>query len=319
MFCSKCGSSNDEAANFCVNCGYALPLTDQAVSMPQVKADDSASEDEYYRAVIGPKNQDYYLRHFSRFDKDGKISATWHWPSFLVTFYWLLYRKMWLNAVIYFFLPYLVLILLGIVGVVAGDSSGMLIGMGYLLYVAAIYILLPMYANAIYYKQCRKTIAAVRASAHDTQRQLGELSGRGGTSNVLIIFVLIFTFIAFFGILAAVAIPAYQDYTTKARMVQAANIGRAAADSVGNFYSQYRAIPQSLAAAGFVSSLSPAVKEVSVDSQTGTITIMMNGAAVGGKSLMFVPSLGDNDQLTWTCMSKEIQDRYLPYDCRQSK
>jgi Tfp pilus assembly protein PilE len=320
MFCSKCGTSNDVAANFCVSCGYALPLTDQAASVArQATVNDTASDEEYYKAVIGPKNQEYYLRQFSRFDNDGKVSATWHWPAFLVTFYWMLYRKMWINAVIYFFLPYFLLILLGIVGAVSGNASGMLVGAGYLLYVAAIFILMPMYANALYYKQCKKDISAVRASSHDTQRQLGELSGKGGTSNVLIIIVLIFTFVAVIGILAAVAIPAYQDYTTKARMVQAESIGRAAADSVGNYYSQYRAIPQSLAAAGFVSSLPPSVKGISVNSQTGTVTITMDGAAVSGKSLMFVPVQDANGQLTWTCMSDDILNRYLPRDCQQSK
>lgn len=316
MFCSKCGISNDDAVKFCVSCGYALPLTDP---MSQAKANDSASDEEYYKAVIGPKNQDYYLRQFSRFDNDEKTSATWHWPAFLVTFYWMLYRKMWLNALIYFFLPYLLLILLGIVGAVSGNTSGMLVGAGYLLYVAAIFILMPMYANALYYKQCKKSISAARASSHDTQRQLGELSGKGGTSNVFIIIVLIFVFVAVIGILAAIAIPAYQDYTTKARMAQAVNIGRAAADSVGSYYNQNRAIPQNLEAAGFASSLPPSVKGVSVNSQTGTVTVTMEGTAVSGKSLMFVPSQDANGQIIWTCMSDEIQDKYLPHDCQRSK
>lgn len=317
MFCAKCGTSNDDTANFCASCGYALPLSDQDASKSQVKAEGSASADEYYKAIIGPKNQDYYLRHFSRFDNDGKTSTTWHWPAFLVTFYWLLYRKMWLNALIYFFLPYLVLILLGIVGAVAGDESGVLAGIGYLLYAAAIFILLPMQANAFYYKQCKKMISAVRATSQDTQRQLGELSGRGGTSSIVIILILIFTFVAVIGILAAIAIPAYHDYTVKARMVQAESIGRAATGIVGDFYSQHQTIPENLQEAGFAPTLPPFVKEISIDVQSGTIIITMDSSVVDGKSLMFVPSKDDNGELVWSCMSDEIQDRYLPRDCRQ--
>jgi hypothetical protein len=62
------------------------------------------------------------------------------------------------------------------------------------------------------------------------------------------------------------------------------------------------------------------VKEVSVDSQTGTITITMNGAAaIGDKTILFVPSQDVGGQLAWTCMSEEIQDRYLPRECRQAR
>ena len=319
MFCTKCGSSNDDKANFCVKCGYALPLSGQEFAKSPAQADGTVGDEEFYKAVIGPKNQDYYLERFSRFDNDGKTSATWHWPSFLVTFYWLLYRKMWLNAVLYFFLPYAFFILVGIVGVVMGDAAGLLIGIAYLAFLAGIFIFLPMYANAYYYNHCKKVIATVRASSHDTQRQLGELSGKGGTSSIVIILLLIFTFVAFIGILAAVAIPAYQDYTTKARVTQGVIIGQEATESVGSFYDQYRTVPPSLEAAGFAAALPPAVKEIGIDNQTGTISISMAGGAVDGKSLQFVPSLDADNQIVWTCMSEEIQDRYLPQDCRQAK
>lgn len=319
MFCSKCGSSNDDAANFCVKCGYALPLPGQGFAGSPAQADAAASDEEFYKAVIGPKNRDYYLQHFSKFDNDGKTGATWHWSAFLVTFYWLLYRKMWLNAVLYFFLPYAFFILIGIVGIVMGDAAGLPIVLGYLAYLAGIFIYLPMYANAYYYKHCKKVIASVRASSHDTQRQLGELSGKGGTSSIVIILLLIFSFVAFIGILAAIAIPAYSDYTTKARTTQGVILGQAATQSVSGFYDQYRAIPPSLEAAGFAEPLPPAVSEARIDSQTGTISITMAGGAVGGKSLQFVPSLDAGDQIVWTCMSEEIEDRYLPQTCRQAK
>jgi Tfp pilus assembly protein PilE len=321
MFCSKCGSANDDAAKFCVSCGNALILTGKAASIPPVQAEEPASDEEYYKAVLGAKNQDYYLGHFSRFDDERKISPTWNWPAFLVTFYWLLYRKMWLNAAIYFVLPYILLILFWVVGAVAGGAVGIVVTLGYFVYLGAVLVVIPMYANALYYTQCRKTIEAVRSTTQGTQRQLGELAGKGGTSHAAYIFILITTFVAVIGILAAIAIPAYQDYTTKARMAQAATVGRAATGYVDNYFSQYRSIPRNLDAADFMSSLPPNVKEVSVDNQAGTITITMKGAAaIEGKSLKFSAAIeGAGDRLRWTCMGEEIQDRYLPQECRRMR
>ena len=46
------------------------------------------------------------------------------------------------------------------------------------------------------------------------------LAVEGGTSNIALIIVLILAFVAMIGILAAVAIPAYQDYTIRAKVSQ---------------------------------------------------------------------------------------------------
>jgi Tfp pilus assembly major pilin PilA len=309
MFCPKCGSRNDETALYCTACGNALPLPD---------AQAAVALDEYYKAVIGPKNQDYYLSHFSRFDRDG-IRISWNWPAFLMTFYWLLYRKMWLNSLAYFFFPYVLAFVFALFVVLTDSDPGSLIGSVYLGYLAAIFVLMPMYANALYYRHCKKRITEVRATAHDTQRQLGELAGKGGTSNVVLIVILIFAFVAIIGILAAIAIPAYQDYTTGARTVQAFDFGKTATASVTGFYQSHQAIPENIEETGFELSLPPSVKGLSFDRQSGMVSITVEGSTANGKSILFVPSLDTGNKLVWTCLSKEIQDRYLPVECRQRR
>jgi len=64
----------------------------------------TVTEDEL-AAFIGGKAQKY-LPKFRKFSVDGidRFSATWHWPAFLVGFWWLLYRKMYLWAFVYFIL-----------------------------------------------------------------------------------------------------------------------------------------------------------------------------------------------------------------------
>ena len=67
MYCSKCGTENDDSATVCKQCNYALS--------PLIESKTELTQEEMYQAVIGHKNQAYYLNHFSRFDKEGKVSA----------------------------------------------------------------------------------------------------------------------------------------------------------------------------------------------------------------------------------------------------
>jgi len=134
--------------------------------------------EEMYKAVIGPNNQEEYLRHFARFDEKGRIGASWHWPAFFVTFAWLIYRKMWGFAAIYLFLLYVVTPQLMDFAHMVGGASEIVLTLAVLF--GAIF-LFPMYAHALYYMHCRKKIADSAASTDDAQVRLDVLSKRGGT------------------------------------------------------------------------------------------------------------------------------------------
>lgn len=317
MYCSKCGSPNDETSQFCSKCGAALAGTNVKSNSGQVSDNDSSDQDDIYKAVIGPKHQDAYLQYFLKADRLGKARVSWHWPAVFVTFYWLLYRKMWTPAITYFFLPYLILIPIAIAAAAMGKSSDTFIGFAYLAYIVSLFILPPMYANAAYYKHCKRKIAQVQRSTPDLQRQLGELTGRGGTSNVVFIFVVIFGFIFIIGILAAVALPAYQDYTIRAKIAEAVVTGRVASTSVEAFYVQNQRIPATLEEAGFNAPRSTSIRGVSVNGQNGVVSVTMSTSPIEGKSLLMVPSEGANGAISWRCQSEDIPQKYLPTTCRQ--
>lgn len=319
MFCPKCGSANEDSAKFCSGCGNVMPQADKYSPSKQTDSHVLHSKNEFYKAIIGPKNQEYYLRQFARFDSNGKTDVSWHWPAFFVTFYWFLYRKMWRNAIIYFVLPYLLMIPLGIVLAIIGKSADTIINISYVLYAIAIFLLPPLYANALYYKHCLKKISEANTVSQDDQRQLGQLSAKGGTSKVILIFVVIFAFIALIGILAAIAIPQYQDYTVRARVAGAVALGNNATTSVSNYYYQHQEVPSSLEQAGFTQTLPTDVKELTINRENGVVAITMTNASVDGKTLQFAPSLDSNKQIVWTCTSQEIQDKYLPQQCKQQK
>lgn len=274
----------------------------------------STNPEEFYKVAVGPKNQDYYLRIFHRFENDGKAGVSWHWPAFFVTFFWLLYRRMWRNALIYFVLANLLIIPLAVLGAMAGGSVGAVISSVNLLYSAATFILPPLYANALYYRHCKEKIEVARASSLDMQRQLGELSGKGGTSSKAPLVPVV---VAVIGILAAIALPAYESYKTYAGIKEAISIGNSAAASVARYYSEHRTAPASLQIAGFTASLPPSVKSIAVDSQNGMVVVTMAISPIEGKAVLLLPSLDANGQVTWKCMSQQIPDRYLPQQCRQ--
>lgn len=121
--------------------------------------------------------------------------------------------------------------------------------------------------------------------------------------------------VAIIGILAAIAIPAYQDFLARSRTTEAMMLGRSATEAVASFYDKNQAVPQTLEQAGFTTT-SPAVQSITV-SPKGVVTLIMSTPPLTGKSLLFVPSMGEDKRIKWRCKSEDIQPKYLPAQCRQ--
>jgi len=117
------------------------------------------------------------------------------------------------------------------------------------------------------------------------------------------------------GILAAIAIPAYQGYTVRAKIQGAILVGSEAKLAVTNFYVQNKTLPADLKAAGMADPVSPYVKSVTMDSQSGAIRVVLAIPSLEGKSILFVPQM-DNQIIGWTCRSDDVTPRYLPSSCR---
>ncbi len=104
--------------------------------------DFTQQELEYLTAAVGPEKAGYYLPKFARFAAGGS-PLSWNWPCFFVTFFWLLYRKMWLWAVLYMVLPAALFFVLGVISVF---TSYWVYAAGTIVYWIGIFIVLPMYA-----------------------------------------------------------------------------------------------------------------------------------------------------------------------------
>ncbi|KTD31651.1 type IV pilus assembly protein PilA [Legionella moravica] len=122
--------------------------------------------------------------------------------------------------------------------------------------------------------------------------------------------------VAIIGILAAIAIPAYQDYTIRARVTEGLELASSAKLAVSETAITNNALPATQAATGYVSpAATPNVASIAIADATGAITITYTAAA-GGGTIVMTPTLQANGDVTWTCTGGTLLAKYRPASCR---
>jgi type IV pilus assembly protein PilA len=122
--------------------------------------------------------------------------------------------------------------------------------------------------------------------------------------------------IAILGILIAIAIPAYQDYTIRAKISEGLNISTAAKLGVAETRQSSASMPTTNALAGLGTIASTYVTGVVVGTAGAiTITYQAIDAKVNGKTIILVPTL-KNNTVQWTCNTGNVGSPYRPSTCR---
>ena len=134
-------------------------------------------EQEYYRATIGERNAEFYLSRFQKFNSHG-VAVSWNWATFFLSFYWLLHRKMRFFALLYILLPLAIAAIDNII--LPADDVVVVMTVTSLLYLAATFIALPLYANALYYRQVKKRIHEARSASRDKEDAMSAIIAGGG-------------------------------------------------------------------------------------------------------------------------------------------
>jgi type IV pilus assembly protein PilA len=125
--------------------------------------------------------------------------------------------------------------------------------------------------------------------------------------------------VAIIGILAAIAIPAYTDYTIRARVSEGVTAASAAKATVAENIANGGAVAAGSCLGVNVWTAAPAKSHVtSLDctDATGVITVTMDAA---GKATSFsmTPTLAANNNITWVCaVSAAANNKYVPSECR---
>ena len=132
--------------------------------------------------------------------------------------------------------------------------------------------------------------------------------------------------VAIIGILAAIALPAYQDYTVRARMSEAlANLAEAKT-SVSEYYAANGYLPSDEDSAGFNSNVDTdivaSMNYVSTNGGLLTVTVQTDATPDGTAYQFSLSGVTDSNQtLRWVCKpgataATAMPGKYLPANCR---
>jgi type IV pilus assembly protein PilA len=116
--------------------------------------------------------------------------------------------------------------------------------------------------------------------------------------------------VAIIGILAAIAIPAYQDYTIRSQVAEGLTLAAQAKTAISESFAQSGAAPQNRTLAGMSANATDTtgnyVSSLAVDNGVITLTYSntsprrANGA-INGQTLTLVPYLSADNSVSWKC------------------
>ncbi|HZR02464.1 MAG TPA: pilin [Burkholderiales bacterium] len=125
--------------------------------------------------------------------------------------------------------------------------------------------------------------------------------------------------VAIIGILAAIAIPAYQDYLVRAKVSEGLNLAAAAKTAVAEYYSSKGAgFPTSNSLAGLPTSTSVKgnnVKSVAVGA-AGTVQITYSADQNIQDATVVLTPTANAGGVKWDCTTGNVKSKYRPSTCR---
>ncbi len=127
--------------------------------------------------------------------------------------------------------------------------------------------------------------------------------------------------VAIIGILAAIAIPAYQDYTIRAQVSEGINLASGAKAAISEYFMDSGALPASNAEAGLEAAANITGNYASAVAvgAGGVVTVTYNGpevnAQIAGQQLTLTPTTNAGS-VQWACVNTTLAAKHVPSACR---
>lgn len=299
-----------------------------------MEANAPAVED-LYRAVVGEKKAGYYVPKFLDFDSPDSTKISWNWPAFFATFLWMMYRRMYGHAFAYIFgMPFALGILGAVLVAVLGPKAGVI---AYLVLAVGVpFVVAPMYANAVYYRYVKERIASATRRTKSADAAIERLASEPATTHGAVVALIAGgSVIPVIGILAAIAIPAYQDYTIRTQVTEGLNLAGPIKVAVVESFHRDGSWPQGTREMQIPEEDLNGIYVDQIEVEDGTLYITYGGQAherISGGVLTLRPSLR-GETVAWSCgygvdegedpasgaageHATSLSPKYLPSLCR---
>ena len=125
--------------------------------------------------------------------------------------------------------------------------------------------------------------------------------------------------VAILGILLAIAIPAYQDYTVRAKVSEGLNLAASAKLAASETRLSESTWPANNTEAGYTSPTTSLVSSIQI--AASDITITYNTVAAGtpaevAGSTIIMQGAATAGSVTWNCVGGNVEPKYRPSECR---
>jgi len=122
--------------------------------------------------------------------------------------------------------------------------------------------------------------------------------------------------VAIIGILAAIALPAYQDYTKRSHVAEGLSLANDAKIAITDYYATFGSYPADNQAVGMPAPESitgNAVKSIKVEASK--ITVTYNNKVEAGATIEIKGQIL-NSSIRWNCQEGSVLPQYRPANCR---